>query len=77
MASTKQQIERECSDCGTWTDKGDHVVRAIAAARVAVWVCRRCLHDARNWEQVEAAVDRIEAARRRRHRPGVVKYFRC
>ena len=78
MGSTKRPIEQECADCGTWTDQGELVSRKVlntfeqSGWRRQVWLCRPCLRAARNWEQVETALTRLE-----RRTLGVVKRFRC
>ena len=73
MASTKEEISRECADCGRWTARGSLVVREVQAAepgtRVAVWVCRLCQ---RNDQEVKAALEARE-----RRTIGVWKKFRC
>jgi hypothetical protein len=71
MASAKGAIERECGDCGRWTERGETVVRAVLSheaepgTRVAVWVCERCLVNVRNVAEIEAALQRRQQLERR------------
>jgi hypothetical protein len=78
MASTKEEIERECEDCGRWACKGQTVTRAVReqpGVRVSVWICGRCLVNVRNVEQIEAALERRRRLERRTL--GIVRGFRC